>query len=159
MNNMYCNYKNKKYKVKIRDKKLLMISKIKQEGFNNYIDVLGREHDDLFMKEVEFSEVEIVYKENIEIKFKGIYFQLFSSVIRKVDIEDNRFVLFTNSEELAKEYGFEKKEQFIFIKDISKEQIEMIKIIQNPIKEFEGGEIKEIVIEKSDIDKWFLLID
>ncbi len=156
---MYCNYKNKKYKAKIQDKKLLIISKIKEEGFNNYIDVLGREHNDLFMKEVDFSEAEIVYEENIEIKFKGIYFQVFPSVIRRTDIEDNRFTLFTSSEELAKEYGFEKKEQFVFEKDISKEQIEMIKIIQNPIKEFERSEIKEIVIEKSDIDKWLLLID
>ena len=157
MNNMYCNFKSKKYKAKIRNKKLIIISGIKQEGFNNYIDVLGRECNDLFMKEVSFSEVEVVYNENIEIKFEGIYFPLLSSPVRLADIEDNRFSIFTSSEEVAKEYGFEKKEQFVFIKDISKEQIEMIKIIQNPIKEFENYGIKEIVIEKNNIDNWLFV--
>lgn len=153
---MYCNYKKSKYKAKIRNKKILITSKIKQEGFNNYIDVLGNEHSNLFMKEVDFNEVEVVYKEKIEIGFKGICFQLFSSTITQENIVKDRFTLFTSSEKLAKEYSFEKKEQFVFTKDISKEQIEMIKIIQSPIKEFEAYGIKEIIIEKNDIDEWLL---
>lgn len=153
---MYCIYKNRKYKAKIRNKMILITSKIKQDDFNNYIDVLGKEHSDLFMKEVDFKEVEVVYIEKIEICFKGIYFQLFSSTITQENVAKDRFILFTSSEKQVKEYRFEKKEQFVFTKKISKEQIEMIKIIQKPIKEFEDYGVKEIIIEKHDIDDWLL---
>ena len=106
------------------------------------------------MREVDFNEVEVVYKEIIEIGFEGIYFQLFSSWVTQSNIESVIFTLFTNSEELAREYKFEKKEQFVFTKDILKEQIEAVKIIQKPIKEFETYGTKEIVIERSYIDEW-----
>lgn len=154
MGDMYCKYEHRRYRAKIRGEKIIIISKNKQEGYYNYIDVLGREHDDLFMKEVDFNEVEVVYKEIIEIGFEGIYFQLFSSWVTQSNIESGIFTLFTNSEELAREYKFEKKEQFVFAKDILKEQIEAVKIIQKPIKEFETYGTKEIVIERSCIDEW-----
>lgn len=159
MNNMFCSYRNSKYIAKIRNNKVLITTKIKQDGFKNYIDVSGKEHCDLFMKEVAFSEVEAVYKENIEIMFKGIYFELFSSGISQANVEDDRFVLFTSSEELAHEYSFEKKEQFVFTKNISKAQIEMIRITQKPIKEFESYGIKEIIIKKNGIDEWLSQLD
>lgn len=159
MSIMYCNYKNTKSKAKISNKKIMIISKIKQDGYGNYIDVLGKKHDDLFMKEVDFSEVEVVYKENIEIGFRGAYFQLFSSIVTRENIENDRFTLYTSSEELAKEYNFEKKEQFVFVKDISKEQIEKIRIIQKPIKEFESYGTKEIIIEGANIDEWLLALE
>lgn len=57
MSNMYCRYKNEKYIAHIHDKKITIISKIKQEGFDNYVDVLGKEHSDLFMRELDFGEV------------------------------------------------------------------------------------------------------
>lgn len=154
MGNMYCHYRNNKYSAKFRDKKIVITTKIKKMGFVNYIDILGKEHDNLFMKEVNLGEVDLVYKESIEVCYKGIYFSLFSSKITLKNIEDNKFMLFTDSEKLAIEYGFEKKEQFVFSKDITKEQIESIKIIQKPIKEFESQGIKEIIIEKEKVNDW-----
>ncbi|MDE7222304.1 MAG: hypothetical protein K2O34_00815 [Acetatifactor sp.] len=154
MSNMYCNYKNGRYRAKVCDKKIIIISKKKQDGYDKYIDILGKEHDDLYMKEVDFNEVEVVYKEIIEIGYGGMFFQLFSFQITQSNIEDGRFMLFTSSEELAREYNFEKKEQFVFIKDISREQVEAIKIIQKPIKEFEAYGTRKIVIERPGIDEW-----
>ena len=118
--------------------------------------MLGQEHNDLFMKDLDLGEVEVVYKENIEICYNGIYFQLFTSSIKLENIKDNRFTIFTDSEKLAQEYAFEKKEQFVFVKDITREQIEKIKIIQNPIKGFETHGINEIIFGKEDIEKWLL---
>lgn len=63
---MYCDYRNDKYSAKFRNGGIILTTKIKQIGFVKYIDVLGKEHDDLFMKEVTFEEVDWVYKENIE---------------------------------------------------------------------------------------------
>lgn len=42
MNNMYCTYENKTYRVKAHDKKIVIISRSKQKGYDKYIDVLGR---------------------------------------------------------------------------------------------------------------------
>lgn len=156
MSNVFCNFNNSKYSAKVRNNKILITTKIKQDGFVNYIDVLGQEHNDLFMKELDLNEVEVVYKENIEFCYKGTYFQLFSSTIKPENIKNNRFMLFTDSEKLAQEYAFEKKEQFVFAKDITREQIEKIKIIQNPIKSFEAYGINETIIEKENIEEWLL---
>lgn len=72
-------------------------------------------------------------------------------------------MLFTDSEKLAQKYDFEKKEQFVFSKKIAKDQIESIRILQKPIKEFEAYGVKETIIEKEDIDAWlnsiFLLLE
>lgn len=84
---------------------------------------------------------------------------MLSSGITQSNIENGQFTLFTDSEELAREYKFEKKEQFVFTKDISKEQIEIIRIVQKPIKEFETYGTKEIVIEREHIDEWLSTLE
>lgn len=154
MSNIYCNYNNKKYKAKRRNNIIIITSKIKQNGFINYIDILGKEHSDLFMKEVSFDEVEAVYEENIEVAYKGLYFQILTSVPKMADIQSEQLRIVTESEKLAKELDFEKLEQFVFIKKISIKEIEKIKIIQKPIKEFESYGVREIMIEKEDISNW-----
>jgi aspartate ammonia-lyase len=68
-------------------------------------------------------------------------------------------MIWTRSEQVAAKYGFEKKEQFVFVKYIRKEQIESIKIVQKPIKEFEERGIKEIIIPKEEIDEWLSAIE
>lgn len=128
--------------------------KRKKDGFESYIDILGRVHEDLFIKQLDLQDVDVIFNEDIELKYEGIFFQLFSSTLKKENVEDNKFMLFTDSEKLAQEYGFEKKEQFVFSKDIIKEQIESIKIIQKPIKEFEAYGIKESILKKEEIDAW-----
>ena len=139
--------------VEIREGKVELVSHIYQEGFSNYIDVIGRVHSDLFVKTVEFTEVDSIYDEIINIYFKGINFELFVP-ITPISVEDNKYVLFTSSEEIAKKFDFEKKEQFVFTKVICKEQIDSIKITQKPIKEFEKQGVKEIIIPKQEIDIW-----
>lgn len=158
MSILYCLYKGKRYKARYSNGVIKITANEKAEGFINYIDVLGRIHDDLFMKKLNLQDVDLVFHEKIELKYKGIYFQLFSSTIKSENIEDNRFTLFTDSEKLAYEYDFEKKEQFVFAKNITKEQIEEIKIIQIPIKEFETCGTREIIIGKKDLDEWLLSI-
>lgn len=154
MSELFCIYKNNKFCAEMCHGKIELISRNKKEGFEEYIDILGRVHENLFIKQLDLHDVDVVFRENIELKYKEVYFQLFSSTIKLENIQDNRFMLFTDSEKLAKEYSFEKKEQFVFSKDITKEQIESIKIIQQPIKEFESHGIKEIIIEKEKVNDW-----
>lgn len=58
-------------------------------------------------------------------------------------------MIFTSSECIAEEMNFDKKEQFVFTKDIKE-----IKIVNAPISIFVERGIKEIRIEKKDIRKW-----
>lgn len=83
---------------------------------------------------------------------------------RNYKINDNngkieKFNIVKQSEEIVQEFGFEKKEQFVFSKEICKEQIDSIKIIRKPIKEFEKQGVKEIIIPHAEVDDWLNLIE
>lgn len=127
MSLLYCLYNNKKYKAKYQNGVVKITTDVKEQGFTNYIDVLGREHYDLFVKE--FS-------------------------LQDVDVENGKFVIFTDSAKTAQLYAFEKKEQFVFLKQISTDEIESIKIIQKPIKEFADSICENIIIEKEGVSEW-----
>lgn len=155
MSLLYCIYNGKKYKAKYKDNSVKITTTIKEEGFSNYIDVLGRVHHDLFMKELSLHQVEWVFYEEIEFQYKGKYFPLCSSNITPENIKEDHFKIFTDSEKMAQQYNFEKKEQFVFEKNISKSEIESIRIIQKPINEFENYVCKNIIISEGHISEWF----
>ncbi len=154
MKERYCIYKGKLFdNVEVRNRKVELVSPINLEGFINYVDVIGRIHSDLFIRELEFADVDLIYDEEITISYKGMDFELFVP-ITPISVEDNKFVLFTESEEIAKKYIFEKKEQFVFSKEIGREQIDSIKISQKPIKEFAEHGVKERIIPHEEVNEW-----
>ncbi|WOO36597.1 hypothetical protein R2R35_22850 [Anaerocolumna sp. AGMB13020] len=155
MSNIYCDYKNNRYKAKLRNENILITAKEKQDGFRNYVDVLGNEHANLFMKEVNLDEVDFLYEECISINYKGNFFQLFAGEINKSFILNNLFVIWTSSEEIAQQFGFEKKEQLVFTKNITREEIESVKIEKKPIAIFKGEPKKEVILEHDYLEKWF----
>lgn len=154
MSDMFCEYSGLKYKIKKRKGEYIIISRLRREGFINYIDVLGNEHSDLYMKSVKANEVDVIYNEDVFIKYNDVYFQLFADKISRNAVSDDSYIIWTDSEQLAQEYIFEKKEQFVFVKEICKEQIDSIKLIQKPIKEFAEQGVKEIIIPKEEIEDW-----
>jgi hypothetical protein len=78
---MYCEYKGLNYKAKKRNGKIIITSKIKHNGFVNYVDVLGNEHSDIYMKEVMTDEIDLLYSQDLYIKYKNMFFQLFANKI------------------------------------------------------------------------------
>ena len=56
-------------------------------------------------------------------------------------------MIWTNSEQLAQEYIFEKKEQFVFIKYITRKEIGAVKIVKTPVLDFKDIEQSEEIIE------------
>lgn len=154
MSDMYCEYCGLKYKIKKRNGEYIITSKERKEGFTNYIDVLGNEHSELYMKIVNTNEVGIIYNEDISIKYVDKYFQLFSGKISRNAVLDDSYMIWTDSEQLAQEYIFEKKEQFVFIKYITRKEIEAIKIIKTPILEFKDIELSEDILEGDALDIW-----
>ena len=84
----------------------------------------------------------------------NIYFQLFADKVFKEDVLDNSYMIWTNSEQLAQEYIFEKKEQFVYIKCITREEIEAVKIVKKPVLDFENIEQSEEILEGDTLDNW-----
>lgn len=154
MSDMHCEYNGSIYKIKKRNGGFIITSHIKEDGFTNYIDVLGKEHIDFYMKSVNIDELDVIYKEDVFIKYQEEYFQLFADKIFKNDVLDNSYMIWTNSEQLAQDYVFEKKEQFVFIKYITREEIEAVKIVKEPILNFKDIEPTEEIIEGDALDKW-----
>ena len=56
-------------------------------------------------------------------------------------------MLWTDSEQLAYKYEFEKKEQFVFIKNITREEIQSLKIVRVPVLSLKNEEVSETVLE------------
>ena len=154
MSDMQCKYNGSIYKIKKRNGRFIITSHIKDDGFINYIDVLGKEHIDFYMKFVNIDEVDLIYKEDIYIKYQEEYFQLFADKILKNAVLNNSYMIWTNSEQLAQKYVFEKKEQFVFIKYISRKEIEAVKIVKKPILDFKDIEPSEEILEGDALDKW-----
>lgn len=154
MGDIYCEYSGLKYKIKKKNDKYIITSRVRKEGFTNYIDVLGNEHFDLYMKIVKANEVDVIYNEDVFIKYKDTYFQLFAGKISRNAVLDNLYMIWTNSEQLAQEYIFEKKEQFVYIKYITREEIDAVKIVKKPILDFKDIEQSEEILEGDALDNW-----
>lgn len=154
MSDMYCVYNGKKYKIKKKNDKYIITSRVRKEDFINYIDVLGNEHSELFMKIVNANEVDIIYNEDILIKYKDKYFHLFADKVSRNAVLADSYMIWTNSEQLAQEYIFEKKEQFVFIKYITRKEIGAVKIVKTPVLDFKDIEQSEEIIEGDTLDSW-----
>ena len=154
MSDMYCEYRELRYKIKKRNGEYIITSRLRREGFVNYIDVLGNEHSDLYMKSVKANELDVIYNEDVFIKYKDTYFQLFADKISRNAVSYNSYMIWTDSEQLAQEYIFEKKEQFVFVKYISREEIEAVKIVKKPVLDFKDKGQSEEILEGDTLDKW-----
>lgn len=145
---MYCEYGGLKYKIKKKNNKYIITSRVRKEGFTNYIDVLGNKHSELYMKIVKANEVDIL------IKYKDKYFHLFADKVSRNAVLADSYMIWTNSEHLAQEYIFEKKEQFVFIKYITRKEIGAVKIVKTPVLDFKDIEQSEEIIEGDALDSW-----
>lgn len=154
MSETYCIYRNKRYLAEVKNSKIEITSNHRYEGFIEYVDVIGRTHDDLFIRKLDIDEVDVIYKEDVLIKYQDNYFELFADKIYKNNILDNSYMIWTNSEQLAQKYVFIKKEQFVFIKYITREEIEAVKIVKKPILVFKEKEPSEEILEGDDLDNW-----
>ena len=106
------------------------------------------------MKIVNANEVDIIYNEDVFIKYKDKYFQLFADEISKTAVLDDSYMIWTSSEQLAQEYAFEKKEQFVFIKYITRKEIQAIKIVKKPVLDFKNIELSEEILDGDSLDNW-----
>ena len=151
---MYAIYKQKKYDAELRlGKDVTLYSYVKDEGFENYVDPLGRESDDFFSKKMDIHELDYLYEVKYEFLYRGYYFKALSTMIRKL-IDKDYFEKSAGIEkyDLIEKLGFKRLDESTWWKEIGRKDIEAIKIIEEPEGIFNDRGSKVKIIEGADID-------
>lgn len=151
---MYAIYKQKKYDAELRlGKDVTLYSYVKDEGFENYVDPLGRESDDFFSKKMDIHELDYLYEVKYEFLYRGYYFKALSTMIRKL-IDKDYFEISAGIEkyDLIEKLGFKRLDESTWWKEIGRKDIEAIKIIEEPEGIFNDRGSKVKIIEGADID-------
>ena len=146
-------YKGKKYRVAKISTFYRVISREKEEGFEEYIDIFGEKSPDIFVKDVDIHELDYLYEIWYEIQYKGHFFDVMSFVNRKL-IDKDLFVLNAGIEKypLIEKLGFEVYDKGQWWKEIGRKDIEALKIIEEPLKIFKDQGLKIKILEGKGID-------
>ena len=151
---MYAIYKQKKYDADVElDNTVTIYSYVKEEGFENDITPWGEVEDDYFSKKVNMNELDYLYRIVYEIQYKGHFFDVMTTMIRRV-IDEDRFAIRAGIEkyELIEKLGFKVYDKATWWKEIGRKDIEALKIIDKPLGIFKDQGLKIKILEGKDID-------
>ena len=139
---------------------IVLTSDTKDEGFNNYVDSWGEEIDDFFSKKVKMEELDYLYSIHYEIQYKGHSFYVSSGMIRR-NIEKDWFEIkpSANQNQIKDELGFKQINKLEWAKEISRKDIEVLKIIETPLGIFKDQGVKVKRLEGQDIDDFLNSIE
>ena len=149
---IYAIYNNKVYIANVRNMKVRLKTRIPEQGFKELVDLAGNIHKDIFIKEVEMDEVAVIYELQYKVIYKGKEFEVFSS--EKYMLEYNQVILYTKEFNIAEKYGFKKKEQFVYDKDVQLNDIEALIKIKRPILKFNNIQEEKTRIEQKVIKNY-----
>ena len=153
---MYAIYKQKKYGVSVGlDNQVTLHSRIKEEGFDNFVTPWGEVMDDFFSKTVNMNELDYLYRIEYEIQYKGHFFHVMSAMIRKL-IDKDLFWLHAGIEEyeFIEKLGFKVYDKGEWWKEIGRKDIEALKIIEEPEGIFKDQGLKIKILEGKAIDEF-----
>ena len=150
---MYGIYKGKKYRVAKDSTSFWLVSREKEEGFEEYIDILGEKRPDIFVKDVDIHELDYLYKIVYEIQYKGHFFDVMSTM-KRINIDEDWFAIRAGIEkyELIEKLGFKVYDKATWWKEIGRKDIEALKIIEKPLEIFKDQGLKIKILEGKAID-------
>ena len=148
-------YKGKKYRVAKISTFYRVISSEKEEGFEEYIDILGEKSPDIFVKDVDIHELDYLYRIVYEIQYKGHFFDVMSAM-KRINIDEDWFAIRAGIEkyELIEKLGFERYDKATWRKEIKRKDIEALKIIEKPLGIFKEQGLKVKILEGKAIDEF-----
>lgn len=146
---IYAIYKNKVYLANVRELKVRLKTRIAELGFNELVDLAGNIHKDIFIKEVDINNVDIIYEVDYRVLYRGSEYRCLK--VAKETVDRNYITIYTSDSDIADQYGFIKKEQFIFDKDVSLDEIDALIEIKKPILKFNHLEEEKTKIGQKDI--------
>ena len=139
---------------------IVLTSDTKDEGFNNYVDSWGEEFDDFFSKNVKMEELDYLYSIHYEIQYKGHSFYVSSGMIRR-NVEKDWFEIIpsVNQNQIKDELGFKQINKLEWAKEISRKDIEVLKIVETPLGIFKDQGVKVKSLECQAIDNFLNSIE
>ena len=155
-------YKGKKYRVVKDSTSFWLVSREKEEGFEEYIDIVGEKRPDIFIKVVDIHELDYLYKMAYEIQYKGRFYTFENGDFTKRAIAEEAFYILSDDISNAKFFeslGFTRSDKFYFDKKISRSDIEAIKIIEEPLGIFKDQGLKIKILEGADIDDFLASVE
>jgi len=153
---IYANYKNKIYLANIRQSKVRLKTRMKEQEFNELIDIAGNVHQDIFIKEVNISEVDTIYEVEYRILYKGSEYKCLK--VSKELLDTNYITIYTSDRKIAEKYGFIKKEPFIYDKNVLLDEIEGLVEIKKPILNFSYLKEQKIIINQKYVRDYITTI-
>lgn len=146
---IYAIYRNNIYLANIRQSKVRLKTRIAEPGFKELVDLAGNIHNDIFIKEVEINDVDIIYEQEYSVLYRGSEYECLK--VNSQTLDRNYITISTNDSDLAEKYGFIKKEQFIFDKNVILDEIDELIEIRKPILKFSNLKEQKIIISQKDI--------
>lgn len=156
---MYAIYNKKIYKLNILENGFEIYSESKDMVDSSFKVVkIGQGFFSriIYTKEVKITDIELAYEVNYKVIFKGNEYKCLKVNSETLDI--NYITIYTSDSDIAHKYGFIKKEQFIFDKDVSLDEIDALIEIKKPILNFSNLGVEKIKIEQKDIRNYLLNI-
>lgn len=153
---MYAIYKQKKYGASVGlDNQVTLHSRIKEEGFDNFVTPWGEVKDDFFSKKVNMNELDYLYRIVYEIQYKGHFFHVMSAM-KRINIDEDWFAIRAGIEkyELIEKLGFKVYDKGEWWKEIGRKDIEALKIIEKPLGIFKDQGLKINILEGKAIDEF-----
>ena len=153
---IFADYKNKIYLANIRQSKVRLKTRVKEQGFNELVDLAGNIHKDIFIKEVDINDVDIIYEIEYSVLYKGSEYKCLK--VSKETLDINYMTIYTSNSDIAEKYGFIKKEQFIYDKNVLLDEIDALVEIKKPILNFSYLKEQKIIIDQKDVRDYLATI-
>ncbi|MFP9128230.1 hypothetical protein [Niallia sp. BSM11] len=148
----YARYKSANYPLNIRNNTYRLKSNNKESGFKVLVDLGGNVHDNIFIKEVDIDEIELIFERKYKVIYKGKEYDTFA--IGELVINDGKIKLVSSDSEDYHNKGFEKQEQFVFTKNVRIEDIDALVEIIEPIMEFNNLPVERKIIPSTEIKEF-----
>lgn len=153
---IFANYKDKIYLANIRQSKVRLKTRIKEQGFNELVDLAGNIHKDIFIKEVDINDVDRIYEIEYRVLYKGSEYKCLK--VSKETLDINYLTIYTSDSTIAEKYGFIEKEQFIYDKDVLLDEIDALVEIKKPILNFSYLKEQKKIINQKDVRDYLATI-
>ena len=149
---MYAIHNNKIYKLNISEDNIEIFTKSKDKVNSSFKEVKiqqGFLSSTIYTKEINITDIELAYELRYKVVYKGNEYDCLKIDSETLDI--NYITIYTSDFEIAEKFGFIKKEQFIYDKNVPLDEIDALVEIKKPILKFSDLEEQKIIIDQTNV--------
>ena len=148
-------YKGMTYRVTLKEDEVTLISHNEDEGFEIYVDIKGRVSSTTFIKKVAMDDLDYLYRIHYEIQYRGHFFYV-SSAMNRMNIADDWFEIKPSikQNQLRIDLDFKQINKLEWAKEIHRKDIEVLKIIEEPMGRFINQGLKIKLLKDKEIDEF-----